>query len=399
MVRSLIFLLAVLAVAAPAPDSAVPVIPQPRAVERADRDPHPGRKRRRGVLGRAEPPAVAATGNRARRAPLLVAHSRRAESRTLRASPGAAASLDAGRHFFPTAFVKRLHRPARASQDERPPLAPHRGPGLAHRDHEVPAAHRVGRRRVARPSTATARATAASTRRTRCATSSSTPRRAHVTVVPEIEMPGHARAAIAAYPELGCTGEPTDGADRPGASSRTSTARQRGRRSRSSQDVLDEVLALFPSRVHPHRRRRGARRTTGRPAPTCQARMRPRGCSDESELQSYFVRRIERVRARARAASSPAGTRSSRAGWRRAPTVQVWRDVATIATTASAGARRRRVAVEPRLHQPVARGPPPRASVRLRARAGRALGRGGRARPRRRGDAAGPRASRRRTST
>lgn len=62
----------------------------------------------------------------------------------------------------------------------------------------------------------------------------------HVTVVPEIEMPGHSGAAIRAYPELGCTGKPVEGWSAPLCVSKDSTFEY-------VTDVLDEVIALFPS--------------------------------------------------------------------------------------------------------------------------------------------------------
>jgi hexosaminidase len=99
--------------------------------------------------------------------------------------------LDVGRHFMPQGLRQALHRPARHAQVQHLPLAPHRGSGLAHRDQEIPQADR-GRRLAHRRRTASV--TAASTPRTRSATSSPTPAQRHITVVPEIEMPGHTQA-------------------------------------------------------------------------------------------------------------------------------------------------------------------------------------------------------------
>src|SRR5215210_6809257 len=66
-----------------------------------------------------------------------------------------------------------------------------------------------------------------------------------ITVVPEIEMPGHALAAIAAYPELGVTGQPVEVATRWGVFSDILNA-EPGTVT-FMQDVLSEVLEIFPS--------------------------------------------------------------------------------------------------------------------------------------------------------
>ena len=160
---------------------------------------------------------------------------------------------------------EEVHRPPRAAQTQHVPLAPDRRPGLAHRDQAVSEAHR-GRRLAQgdarRPAAArlvrrssTANATAASTRRTMRGKSSRTRQARYVTVVPEIEMPGHAMAAIAAYPELGVTGEPVEVARTWGVFSDILNAEPST--VTFMQNVLTEVLAIFPERVHPRRRRRG----------------------------------------------------------------------------------------------------------------------------------------------
>jgi hexosaminidase len=112
----------------------------------------------------------------------------------------------------------------------------------------------------------------------------------HVTVVPEIEMPGHARAAIAAYPELGVTGEPiavwTDWGVTPyilNADSSTVAF---------MQDVLGEVLRIFPSRFI-HVGGDEAAKDLWRVSPRIQARIRELGLKDEHELQSWFIRQMD----------------------------------------------------------------------------------------------------------
>lgn len=113
-----------------------------------------------------------------------------------------------------------------------------------------------------------------------------------ITVVPEIEMPGHCVAALAAYPELSCSGQPLDVSTKWGIHSDVYCA---GKEETFEflEDVLEEIVGLFPSRfVHiggdecPKVRWRGHGLD--------QRRMRAEGLSSEEELQSYFIRRIEK---------------------------------------------------------------------------------------------------------
>ncbi len=68
----------------------------------------------------------------------------------------------------------------------------------------------------------------------------------HVNVVPEIEMPGHAQAAIAAYPELGYSGKPVEVLTKWGVSEELFSANEKT--IGFLQDVLTEVMELFPSK-------------------------------------------------------------------------------------------------------------------------------------------------------
>src|SRR4029450_4361461 len=68
----------------------------------------------------------------------------------------------------------------------------------------------------------------------------------HVTIVPEVDMPGHMRAAIAAYPELGNTGERLDGGAAWGISPHVLAVSDTALR--FCHEVLDDVCDLFPSR-------------------------------------------------------------------------------------------------------------------------------------------------------
>ncbi len=112
----------------------------------------------------------------------------------------------------------------------------------------------------------------------------------HVTVVPEIEMPGHAQAAIAAYPELGNLAEPVEVCTYWGISENIFNAEEST--IAFLQDVLDEVLELFPSEFI-HVGGDEAPKKQWRESPAAQARIRELGLRDEDELQSYFIRRMD----------------------------------------------------------------------------------------------------------
>lgn len=113
----------------------------------------------------------------------------------------------------------------------------------------------------------------------------------YINVVPEIEMPGHALAALAAYPELGCTGGPYEVNKGWGVFEEVFCA---GNDSTVHflQDVLTEVMDLFPSEII-HIGGDECPKESWKKCPKCQARMRAKGLKDEHELQSDFVQRIE----------------------------------------------------------------------------------------------------------
>ena len=114
----------------------------------------------------------------------------------------------------------------------------------------------------------------------------------HVTVVPEIEMPGHSQAALASYPELSCTGGPHEVSTRWGVHRELYCA---GKEETFDflERVLGEVLDLFPSRVI-HIGGDEAVKDRWKACPRCQARIRSEGLKNEGELQSWFIKRIGR---------------------------------------------------------------------------------------------------------
>jgi hexosaminidase len=112
-----------------------------------------------------------------------------------------------------------------------------------------------------------------------------------ITVVPEIEMPGHAMAALTSYPELGCTGGPYEVRTFWGVEEDVFCA---GNEQVFTflQNVLDEVLELFPSQFI-HIGGDECPKVRWEACPKCQAVIKEKGLKDEHELQSYFIRRIE----------------------------------------------------------------------------------------------------------
>jgi len=112
----------------------------------------------------------------------------------------------------------------------------------------------------------------------------------YITVVPEIEMPGHCLASLASYPENSCTGGPFEVGNIWGVINDVYCA---GNDSTFSflENVLDEVITLFPGK-YIHIGGDEVPKTRWKECPKCQARIKAKGLKDENELQSYFVKRI-----------------------------------------------------------------------------------------------------------
>lgn len=129
----------------------------------------------------------------------------------------------------------------------------------------------------------------------------------YITVIPEIEMPGHSSAAIAAYPQLSCfPDEPTQPA--------TGTVWAGPRTGKQVQqawgifedvfcpteytfnfleNVLDEVMQLFPSK-YIHIGGDECPKSSWKRSAFCQQLIKEKKLKDEHELQSYFIQRIEK---------------------------------------------------------------------------------------------------------
>lgn len=112
----------------------------------------------------------------------------------------------------------------------------------------------------------------------------------HVTIIPEIEMPGHSLAALAAYPEYSCTGGPFQVATQWGGFDDVLCPKEET--FRFLQEILDEVMVLFPSK-YIHIGGDECSKVRWKTCPNCQAYMKQEGLTDEKELQSYFIRRME----------------------------------------------------------------------------------------------------------
>ena len=114
----------------------------------------------------------------------------------------------------------------------------------------------------------------------------------HIEVIPEIEMPGHSSAALAAYPELGCTGDSLEVPHRWGVFKDIYCAGNE-ETFRFLEEVVDEVVEMFPGpRVHIGGDE--APKVRWAACPKCQRRMKDEGLADEEELQRWFIGRMGR---------------------------------------------------------------------------------------------------------
>lgn len=104
-----------------------------------------------------------------------------------------------------------------------------------------------------------------------------------ITIVPEIEMPGHSEEVLTAYPRLSCTHEPYKEADFCAGNEETF---------RFLEDVLTEVMELFPSE-YIHIGGDEAGKASWKECPLCRRRMKEEHLRDTDELQSYFIRRVQ----------------------------------------------------------------------------------------------------------
>lgn len=114
-----------------------------------------------------------------------------------------------------------------------------------------------------------------------------------INVIPEIELPGHALAAISAYPELSCKGDSLSPRIIWGVEEDVYCAGKE-ETFKFLEDVISEVVTLFPGEYF-HIGGDECPKVRWEKCPLCQKRMRENKLKNEHELQSYFVQRIEKV--------------------------------------------------------------------------------------------------------
>jgi hexosaminidase len=114
----------------------------------------------------------------------------------------------------------------------------------------------------------------------------------YITVIPEIEMPGHATAALAAYHNLGCTGGPYKVETKWGIFKDVFCAGNE-ETFEFLQNVIDEVMCMFPSNFI-HIGGDEVPKDRWKECPKCQARIKEEGLRDEHGLQSYFINRMDK---------------------------------------------------------------------------------------------------------
>jgi len=113
----------------------------------------------------------------------------------------------------------------------------------------------------------------------------------YITVVPEIEMPGHAVAALAAYPQYSCAGGPFEVEKQWGVLDDVFCPKDET--FTFLENILSEVIALFPSQ-YIHIGGDECPKTRWKTCAHCQGLMKAKGLKDEHELQSYFIQRMEK---------------------------------------------------------------------------------------------------------
>ena len=109
-------------------------------------------------------------------------------------------------------------------------------------------------------------------------------RQRHITVIPEIEMPGHSEEVLAVFPHLSCSGKPYVNSEVCIGNEDTFTF---------LQNVLLEVMEIFPSE-YIHIGGDEANMDSWKKCPLCQKRMKQEGLADVKELQSYLIHRMEK---------------------------------------------------------------------------------------------------------
>lgn len=151
-------------------------------------------------------------------------------------------------------------------------------------------------------------------------------KRRHITIVPEIETPGHAAAAITAYPEFG-------NKDIPGYKPRVATRwgilpftfSPTEPTFKFIDGILEEVCQLFPDSPYIHIGGDEAPKQQWKNSPQAQEVMKKNGLKNEQELQSYFVHRVEKL-VNARGKQIIGWDEIREGGLSKTATLMVWHD-------------------------------------------------------------------------
>ena len=126
-----------------------------------------------------------------------------------------------------------------------------------------------------------------------------------ITVIPEVDLPGHSLSVLASYPELGCTGGPYEVATTFGVFEDVLCGGNE-QSLRLAKDVLDEIMDIFPSE-YIHLGGDECPKMHWKKCPKCQARIRSLGLKSDKEhsaedrLQSWFMKQLQQhIQARGR---------------------------------------------------------------------------------------------------
>ena len=120
-----------------------------------------------------------------------------------------------------------------------------------------------------------------------------------ITVIPEVDMPGHMLAALASYPELGCTGGPYEVATKFGVF-REVLCGGNEKTLQFAKDVINEIMDIFPDAPYIHIGGDECPKAEWEKCPKCQAKIRELGLRDtkehskENQLQVYFMSEVEK---------------------------------------------------------------------------------------------------------
>lgn len=120
-----------------------------------------------------------------------------------------------------------------------------------------------------------------------------------ITVIPEIDMPGHMLAALASYPELGCTGGPYETATKFGVFKEVLCGGN-PQTLQFAKDVVNELMDIFPDAPYIHIGGDECPKAEWMKCPKCQAKIKELGLHDteehskENQLQVYFMNEVEK---------------------------------------------------------------------------------------------------------